>query len=101
MKKIMTLAIIALAAVAMVSCCGQPKQKTGACGEPCCQKGKVECVECPTKPECPNAAAAKCSECPSKKAECHAQKAECPAEKCAECPKKSECQKAVPAPEVK
>ena len=50
MKKIMTLAIIALASVAMVSCCGQPK-KQGACGEPCCQP-KTECVECEKKAEC-------------------------------------------------
>ena len=94
----MTLAIIALAAVAMVSCSGQPKQKTGACGEPCCQKGKVECVDCPTKPECPNAAAAKCSECPAKSAECKTQKAACPAEKCAECPKKAGCPKSAETP---
>ncbi len=53
MKKIMTLAIIALASVAMVSCCGQPKKK-GACGEPCCQP-KTECVECEKKAECPKA----------------------------------------------
>ena len=65
MKKIMSLAIIALAAVAMVSCCGQPKQKVGACGEPCCQP-KVECSECPAKAECPKE---KCNECP-KAAEC-------------------------------
>ena len=72
MKKIMSLAIIALAAVAMVSCCGQPKQKVGACGEPCCQP-KVECSECPAK-------------------------AECPKEKCNECPKAAECQKAQAQP---
>ena len=73
----MTLAIIALASVAMVACSGQPKQKTGACGEPCCQP-KVECSECPSKVDCP------------KKAEC-TKKAECPEAKCAECPKKAEC----------
>ncbi len=76
MKKIMSLAIIALAAVAMVACCGQPKKKTGACGEPCCQP-KVECAECPNKTECP------------KKVECSENK--CPEAKCAECPKKAEC----------
>ena len=75
MKKIMTLAIVALAAVAMVSCCGQPKQKIGACGEPCCQP-KVECAACPAKAECPKA------------------QAECPQAKCAECPAKAECPKA-------
>ena len=97
MKKIMSLAIIALAAVAMVSCCGQPKKKTGACGEPCCQP-QVECQQCPAKAECPKQAeeakpacpAEKCAECP-KKAECKKQveevKPACPAEKCAECPK--------------
>ena len=83
MKKIMTLAIIALASVAMVSCCGQPKQKQGACGEACCQP-KVECTQCPAKAECPKAEV----------------KAECPAEKCAECPQKTECPKAQPAPEA-
>lgn len=96
MKKIMTLAIIALASVAMVACSGQPKQKTGACGEPCCQP-KVECSECPSKVDCPKKAEcaevkcpeAKCAECP-KKAEC-TKKAECPEAKCAECPKKAEC----------
>ncbi len=81
MKKIMTLAIIALASVAMVSCCGQPKKK-GACGEPCCQP-QVECTQCPAKAECPV-------------------KAECPAEKCAECPQKAQCPQAevAPAPEA-
>ncbi len=54
MKKIMTLAVIALASVVMVSCCGQPKQKQGACGEACCQP-KTECVECEKKAECPKA----------------------------------------------
>ena len=58
MKKIMTLAIIALASVAMVSCCGQPK-KQGACGEPCCQP-KTECVECEKKAECPKACPQAC-----------------------------------------
>ena len=87
MKKIMTLAIIALASVAMVSCCGQPKKK-GACGEPCCQP-KTECVECEKKAECPKVEEVKPA---------------CTAEKCAECPQKSECQKVAPtaeaAPEV-
>ena len=87
MKKIMTLAIVALAAVAMVSCCGQPKQKTGACGEPCCQP-KVECAVCPAKAECPKAQA-ECKECPAK--------VECPKAKCAECPAKAECPQAQPA----
>ena len=57
MKKIMTLAIIALASVAMVACCGQPKQKQGACGEACCQT-KTECTSCDKKAECPKAAEA-------------------------------------------
>ena len=84
MKKIMTLAIIAIAAVAMVACSGQPK-KTGACGEPCCQP-KTECVDCTAKPECPKAECTpeKCAECPKA--------ADCP--KKAECPTKSECPKA-------
>lgn len=100
MKKIMSLAIIALAAVAMVSCCGQPKKKTGACGEPCCQP-QVECQQCPAKAECPKKAeeakpactAEKCAECP-KKAECPT-KAECPAKvECQKADAKVECQKA-------
>ena len=86
MKKIMSLAIIALAAVAMISCCGQPKQKTGACGEPCCQP-KVECSECPNKVECPKKA--ECQKaCPA--AECQK---DCPEAKCNECPAKAECKK--------
>lgn len=80
MRKIMSLAIIALTAVAMVACCGQPKKKTGACGEPCCQPQIEECQQCPNKAECP------------KKAE--EVKPACTAEKCAECPKKTECTKA-------
>ena len=80
MRKIMSLAIIALTAVAMVACCGQPKKKTGACGEPCCQPHVEECQQCPNKTECP------------KKAE--EVKPACTAEKCAECPKKAECTKA-------
>ena len=103
MKKIMTLAVIALTAVAMVACSGQPKKKLGACGEPCCQP-KVECAECPNKVECPKKAKcsetacpeAKCAECP-KKAEC-TKKAECPEAKCAECPKKAECTKKAECP---
>lgn len=85
MKKIMTLAIIALTAVAMVACSGQPKKKLGACGNPCCQP-KVECTECPNKVECP------------KKAECAETK--CPEAKCAECPKKAECTKKAECPEA-
>ena len=68
MKKILSLAIIALASVAMVACCGQPKKK-GACGEPCCQP-KTECTQCPTKAECPKADSC------CVKAECPAQVAE-------------------------
>lgn len=78
MKKIMTLAIIALASVAMISCSGQPKQKQGACGEPCCQP-KSECVECEKKAECPKAACAECEK-----------KAECPKAAAVECPKRIE-----------
>lgn len=52
MKKIMTLAVIALASVAMVSCCGQPKKKADCCKE-CCTK--TEC--CEKKAECPQAPA--------------------------------------------
>ena len=81
MKKIMTLAIIVLASVAMISCCGQPK-KQGACGDACCQP-KVECQQCPAKAECPKAEEAKPA---------------CTAEKCAECPQKANCPKEAPAP---
>lgn len=52
MKKIMTLAIIALASVAMVSCCGQPKKAA------CCDKPATECATCPQAAECPQAPAA-------------------------------------------
>ena len=52
MKKIMTLAIIALASVAMVSCCGQPKKAA------CCDKPATECATCPLATECPQAAPA-------------------------------------------
>lgn len=53
MKKIMTLAVIALASVAMVSCCGQPKK-----ADQCCDKPKTECATCPQAAECPQAPAA-------------------------------------------
>ena len=56
MKKIMTLAIIALASVAMVSCCGQPK-KAAECQDACC-KPKTECATCPKAAECPQVPAA-------------------------------------------
>lgn len=49
MKKIMTLAIIALASVAMVSCCGQPKKAA----ETACPA--TECSVCPKAAECPQA----------------------------------------------
>ena len=52
MKKIMTLAVIALASVAMVSCCGQPKKAA------CCDKPATECATCPQAAECPQAPAA-------------------------------------------
>ena len=52
MKKIMTLAVIALASVAMVACCGQ--QKPAAAAEEC----NKECTECPKAAECPEAKAA-------------------------------------------
>ena len=52
MKKIMTLAIIALASVAMVSCCGQPKKAA----ETACPA--TECSVCPKAAECPQAAPA-------------------------------------------
>ena len=53
MKKIMTLAVIALASVAMVSCCGQPKKAAEA---PACPA--TECATCPKAAECPQAAPA-------------------------------------------
>lgn len=54
MKKIMTLAIIALASVAMVSCCGQQKKAEEAPA----QCTATECTECPKAAECPQAAEA-------------------------------------------
>lgn len=51
MKKIMTLAVIALASVTMVACSGQkPKAAEEA---PVCPA--TECTECPKKAECPQA----------------------------------------------
>ena len=47
----MTLAVIALASVAMVSCCGQPKKAA-------CDKPATECATCPQAAECPQAPAA-------------------------------------------
>ena len=76
MKKIMTLAIIALASVAMVACCGQQKPKTEEA--PACTA--TECTECPKKAECPKAVVEEAQA--------------CPATDCAECPKKAECPKA-------
>ena len=52
MKKIMTLAVIALASVAMVSCCGQPKKAA----EAACPA--TECATCPQAAECPQTPAA-------------------------------------------
>ena len=55
MKKIFTLAIIALASVAMVACCGQAEKKCDK-AEPAtevvCDKN---CAECDKKNECPQA----------------------------------------------
>ena len=58
MKKIFTLAIIALASVSMVACCGQAEKK-------CCDKpqpavveekcDKSNCNECEKKKDCPQA----------------------------------------------
>ena len=52
MKKIMTLAVIALASVAMVACCGQQKK----CKDACCDKPATECATCEHQAECPQAA---------------------------------------------
>ncbi len=52
MKKIMTLAVIALASVAMVACCGQQKPKAEA-EAPACTS--TECTTCPKAAECPEA----------------------------------------------
>lgn len=84
MKKIMSLAIIALASVAMIACCNQPKQNGDQ--QACPNKACTECVQ----PEaCP---AADCASCP-KAAECQKAEKPCPTE-CATCPKAAECPKA-------
>ena len=56
MKKIMTLAVIALASVAMVACCGQQKPAE-APAQPETTCTSTECSECPKKAECPKAEA--------------------------------------------
>ena len=67
MKKIFTLAIIALASVAMVACCGQADKK--------------ECKDCPQEQPATEVTCDKnCAECP-KAAECPNAKTETPAEK--------------------
>ena len=83
MKKIMTLAIIALAAVTMISCCGQYKKKADVQTCPA-----TECVQ-QIEAACP---AADCASCP-KAAECQKAEKPCPTE-CATCPKAAECPKA-------
>lgn len=50
MKKIMTLAVIAFASVAMVACAGQQKPKAEEAACPA-----TECAECPKAAECPQA----------------------------------------------
>ena len=56
MKKIFTLAIIAMASVAMVACCGQAEKKAEvaepAATEVVCDKN---CAECEKAKECPQA----------------------------------------------
>lgn len=58
MKKIFTLAIIAMASVAMVACCGQAEKKCDkaepAATEVVCDKN---CAECEKAAECPQAQA--------------------------------------------
>jgi hypothetical protein len=80
MKKIFTLAIIALASVSMVACCGQAEKKE------CCPNAEAQtevtcdknCAECPKAAECPEA----------KAAEAAAPAAEAPAAPAAETPAK-------------
>uniref|UniRef100_UPI004056FD0B hypothetical protein n=1 Tax=Alistipes sp. TaxID=1872444 RepID=UPI004056FD0B len=68
MKKIMTLAVIALASVAMVSCCGQNQKKADACcGECCKDKAKTECCK-PAETPAPAAEAAPAAETPAPEA---------------------------------
>ena len=91
MKKIMTLAIIALVAVAMVSCCGQCKKKNV-----CTEKACTECVQPAAETACP---AADCASCP-KAAECQKTEKPCPVE-CATCPKAADCPKVKECPKAK
>jgi hypothetical protein len=84
MKKILSLAIIALASVAMIACCNQPKQNGDQ--QVCPNKACTECVQ---PSVCP---AVDCASCP-KAAECQKAERPCPTE-CATCPKAAECPKA-------
>lgn len=57
MKKIFTLAIIALASVAMVACCGQAEKKCCPAEQPAAVEATCDknCAECEKAKDCPNA----------------------------------------------
>ena len=93
MKKILSLAVIALASVAMIACCNQPKQNGEE--QACPDKACTECVQ-PTETACP---ATDCASCP-KAAECQKTEKPCPTE-CATCPKAADCPKVKECPKAK
>ena len=55
MKKIFTLAIIALASISMVACCGQADKKACDKEQPAVVECDKNCAECDKKDECPQA----------------------------------------------
>ena len=66
MKKIITLILVAVSAIALSACCCQK-----ACNKPCQQKANCECVckkECPQKKDCKAKCPAKPTCCPANKA---------------------------------
>ena len=93
MFNLKTFTVIALASVAMIACCNQPKQngEEKACPEKAC----TECVQ-QTEVACP---ATDCASCP-KAAECQKSEKPCPTE-CATCPKAAECPKVKECPKAK
>ena len=91
MKKIFTLAIIALASISMVACCGQADKKACDKEQPAVVECDKNCAECDKKAECEKKA-----ECPQAAATCE-QKSECPkATVKAECAKEIGCKKTCP-----
>ena len=55
MKKIFTLAIIALASISMVACCGQAEKKACDKEQPAVVECDKDCAGCDKKDDCPQA----------------------------------------------